>query len=99
MWRVGCDPILQRYGETYHSPTLELHLQVESQIRSQYLDTTGFKGDIYADSSRETFQTLELKVTLQTTPKGEKKKSYLPGSMFVNVMASMWVSTADSQVL
>jgi len=55
-----------------------------------YKETTGFKGDIYADSSRETFRALDLKVTLEVTPKGEKKKSYLQSTMLANVMGSMW---------
>ena len=65
----------------------------------QFLDTTGFKGDIYADSSRGTFRALGLKVSLETTPKGEKKKSYLPNGAFVNAMASAWVSNVSPRVL
>jgi len=51
---------------------------------------------MYADSSRETFRALDLKVTLEITPKGEKRKSYLQITMFANVMGSMWVSTTNS---
>jgi hypothetical protein len=63
------------------------------------LETTGFKGDVYVDSSRETFRALDLKVNLEITPKGEKKKSYLPQSMFANVIASTWVSTKNPREL
>ena len=97
MWRVGCNPILQRCGKPVTDiPTLRLEPHQPGRL---FLDTTGFKGEVYADSSRETFRTLDLKVTLETTPKGEKKKSYLPNSMFVNVMASMWVSATHLRVL
>jgi len=100
MRRVGCDSILQRYGETCHRhPLLKLRLQVGSHRPGYHPETTGFKGDIYADSSRETFRALDLKVTLETTPKGEERKSYLPNSVFVNVMASMWVSRTNYLVL
>ncbi|KAF9654060.1 hypothetical protein BDM02DRAFT_1190125 [Thelephora ganbajun] len=62
----------------------------ERDVIPFYKETTGFKGDIYADFSRETFRALDLKVTLEITPKGEKKKSYVPGSRFANVMESAW---------
>ncbi|KAF9793154.1 AhpC/TSA antioxidant enzyme-domain-containing protein [Thelephora terrestris] len=62
----------------------------EPDVIPFYKETTGFKGDIYADSSRETFRALDFKVNLEITPKGEEKKSYLPNSRFVNVMASTW---------
>jgi len=73
----------------------KLHLRVESHKSCHHPETTGFKGDMYADSSRETFRALDLKVTLEITPKGEKKKSYLPSTMFANVTASMWVSATN----
>jgi hypothetical protein len=58
-------------------------------------ETTGFKGDIYADFSREIFQELGLKVNLQVTPTGEKKKTYLPSSRLANAITSTWVGTAN----
>ena len=98
--RVGRDPLLQRCGKhavdiSIPNPTSRLNLINPVAIS----DTTGFKGEIYADSSRETFRALDLKVTLKVTPKGEKKKSYLPSSRFVNAVTSAWVSTADTWVL
>lgn len=84
-----------------HSPTVQLlkhHLMIEPNWSGHHPETTGFKGDIYADSSRETFRAFDLGVNLKTTPKGDKK-SYVPSSTFVNAIASTWVSKTNSCIL
>ncbi|KAH8099864.1 AhpC/TSA antioxidant enzyme-domain-containing protein [Cristinia sonorae] len=55
-----------------------------------YGETTGYKGPIYADPSRALFNVFGLIQNLETTPKGEQKKSYLTKSYLGNVLSSIW---------
>ena len=101
---IGCGewdviPFYKGAEERPSTAALRLHLRVDSYAPRHHLETTGFKGDIYADSSRETFRALDLKVNLEITPKGEKNKSYVPQSRFVNVISSTWVSAKNPQEL
>lgn len=55
-------------------------------------ETTGFKGPIYADPTRALFRHFDLTSTLQNTPAGEAKKSYMADKSFLGaVFGSIWV--------
>jgi len=55
-----------------------------------YKETTGFVGDIYADSSRTLYHALGMTITnLDLTPKDQKKRSYVKDSYLHNVFSSI----------
>ncbi|KAF8712463.1 hypothetical protein AX14_013071 [Amanita brunnescens Koide BX004] len=63
----------------------------EWALISTYAEMTGFAGPIFADPSRELYHALGMTIeTLSTTPKGQKKRSYLTGSFFVRSVQSAW---------
>jgi len=76
-------------------PTLCRHVLFysESLIRaSSSLDSTGFKGAIYAEPTRELYRTLGMTLeTLARTPKGEERKSYLTLGPLMTALTSTWV--------
>ncbi|KAJ3479110.1 hypothetical protein NLI96_g9292 [Meripilus lineatus] len=56
-----------------------------------YGENTGFKGQIYANPSRELYQILRLTENLNLTPEGQEKKSYLANKTYWgNVFSSIW---------
>jgi len=59
-------------------------------------ETTGFKGDLYADSSRELYRKFGLLSTLRATPSGQTKRSYATSSFFTNVVSSIRVCITQS---
>lgn len=54
---------------------------------------TDFKGGMYADPSRKLYHTFGLIETLDRTPAGQEKRSYLGKSVISNILASIWVRT------
>ncbi|EED80488.1 predicted protein [Postia placenta Mad-698-R] len=56
-----------------------------------YCDITGYKGDMFADPSRALYQCLGLTESLERTPAGQEKRSYLAGRSFLgNLVRSIW---------
>ncbi|KAF8887384.1 AhpC/TSA antioxidant enzyme-domain-containing protein [Infundibulicybe gibba] len=56
-----------------------------------YAETTGFRGEIYADPSRKLYKALGMDIeNLDGTPAGQEKRSYRTTSTFVNAMQSIW---------
>ena len=59
-------------------------------------EITKFSGEIYADPSRKLYHILGMTIeTLETTPKGQQRKSYLP-NYATNVAQSIWVSDTSA---
>ncbi len=46
---------------------------------------------MYADPSRKLYHTFGLIETLDRTPAGQEKRSYLGKSVIGNILASIWV--------
>ncbi|KDQ20347.1 hypothetical protein BOTBODRAFT_632932 [Botryobasidium botryosum FD-172 SS1] len=58
---------------------------------TDYKKTTGFKGQIYADASREVYTALEMTLrNLKGTPAGSLPRSYIPESALKSAIASTW---------
>jgi len=56
-----------------------------------YCETTGFEGEMYADPSRALYKCLGLTESLDRTPAGQEKRSYLTGRSFMgNLVKSIW---------
>ncbi|KZT02065.1 uncharacterized protein LAESUDRAFT_662670 [Laetiporus sulphureus 93-53] len=55
-----------------------------------YCENTGYKGDLYADPSRVLHQLLALAESLERTPAGQEKRTYLGKSFIGNVVKSIW---------
>lgn len=54
-------------------------------------EDTGFEGEIYANPDRKLYDSLGLISNLQTTPKGEERRSYLKRGFLNNTLWSIWV--------
>ncbi|KAH9926481.1 AhpC/TSA antioxidant enzyme-domain-containing protein [Fomitopsis serialis] len=54
-----------------------------------YCDTTGFKGEMYADPSRALYTALGLVESLDVTPSGQEKRSYITRSLLRNALRSI----------
>ncbi|KAH9830416.1 AhpC/TSA antioxidant enzyme-domain-containing protein [Rhodofomes roseus] len=55
-----------------------------------YCETTGYKGEMYADPSRALYKALGLVESLEVTPAGQQRKSYLTKSILSNALQSIW---------
>ena len=90
---MASDRYLQRYGIQVYPITV-----VGCGFYSNFLATemTGFKGDIFADPSRELYHKLGMTTeNLKFTPAGQEKKSYVPSSFWLNVVKSNWVNRSS----
>jgi hypothetical protein len=58
---------------------------------SAHAEDTEFKGEIYANPERKLYDSLGMTSNLQTTPKGEEKRSYLKRGFLNNTLWSIWV--------
>ena len=58
---------------------------------SAHAEDTDFNGEIYANPDRKLYDSLGMISNLQTTPKGEEKRSYLKRSFLNNTLWSIWV--------
>ena len=58
---------------------------------SAHAEDTEFKGEIYANPDRKLYDSLGMISNLQTTPKGEEKRSYLKRGFLNNTLWSIWV--------
>ncbi|KAI5120579.1 hypothetical protein M0805_002529 [Coniferiporia weirii] len=62
----------------------------EWQLIDNYKKDTGFKGEIYADPSREMYRKLDMTIeTLSGAPAGEQKRSYVTNALS-NALKSIW---------
>ncbi|TFY73429.1 hypothetical protein EWM64_g10583, partial [Hericium alpestre] len=62
----------------------------EWKLIQNYKDMTGFQGEIYADPERKLYHALGMTTeNLQSTPAGEKKRSYLTDGLVKNVLNSI----------
>lgn len=56
------------------------------------VELTDFRGDIYADPTRSLYHELGMTIeSLQQTPAGEQRKSYLRTGAITNALKSIWV--------
>ncbi|KAI0294884.1 hypothetical protein B0F90DRAFT_1811576 [Multifurca ochricompacta] len=55
-----------------------------------YKKDTDFKGDVYANPDRKLYDTLGMISNLNSTPKGEDKRSYVKRSMLNVTLWSIW---------
>jgi len=62
----------------------------EWSLIENYRKNTGFKGEVYANPDRKLYDTLGLVSNLQTTPKGEERRSYLTRSLLGGTLWSIW---------
>ncbi|KAI0373012.1 hypothetical protein BV20DRAFT_1014326 [Pilatotrama ljubarskyi] len=60
------------------------------KLIESYCETTGFSYPMYADPSRTLYTTLGLVESLDRTPAGQPKRSYLGKSFLGNVVKSIW---------
>ncbi|TFY55937.1 hypothetical protein EVG20_g9131 [Dentipellis fragilis] len=61
------------------------------KLIQDYKDTTGFKGEIFADPDRTLYRALGMTTeTLKGTPSGEKRRSYLKEGILKNALTSIW---------
>lgn len=61
-------------------------------------ETTGFKGDVYANPSRSLYKALGLVENLQKTPAGQNKRSYLKKGLLSNIFQSIMVSIRSCNI-
>ncbi|ETW86562.1 hypothetical protein HETIRDRAFT_307693 [Heterobasidion irregulare TC 32-1] len=62
----------------------------EWKLIDNYKETTSFQGDIYADPTRKLYHALGMTIeTLNQTPAGQEKRSYLQDGLFTNVLKSI----------
>ncbi|KAI0748487.1 AhpC/TSA antioxidant enzyme-domain-containing protein [Daedaleopsis nitida] len=66
---------------------------------TNYCETTGFKGPLYADPSRALYTTFGLVENLDRTPADQEKRSYLGRSLFGNVTRSIWGGLKNPQFI
>jgi hypothetical protein len=60
-------------------------------------ETAKFKGQFFADPTRTLYHALGMNVeTLERTPKGQKRPSYLSFGPMGGLMQSLWVNISDS---
>ncbi|KAF7981342.1 hypothetical protein HWV62_33787 [Athelia sp. TMB] len=65
-----------------------------------YLELTDFRGEIYADPTRSLYHTLGMTIeSLQQTPAGETKKSYLRTGAITNALKSIWTGPLKNPTL
>ncbi|KAI0672864.1 AhpC/TSA antioxidant enzyme-domain-containing protein [Trametes maxima] len=62
----------------------------EWKLIKNYCETTGFSYSMYADPSRELYHAFGLVESLDRTPAGQEKRSYISGSFLGNVVKSIW---------
>ncbi|KZT73400.1 hypothetical protein DAEQUDRAFT_703823 [Daedalea quercina L-15889] len=62
----------------------------EWQPIQNYCETTGFKGEMYADPSRALYKIFGLAENLDGTPTGEERRSYLTKGVLSNAVQSTW---------
>lgn len=56
-----------------------------------YAETTGFKGRIFADPTRTLYRELGMNIeSLERTPAGQERRSYLVLGAFANATQSIW---------
>ncbi|OSD08504.1 hypothetical protein PYCCODRAFT_1448718 [Trametes coccinea BRFM310] len=60
------------------------------KLIKNYCETTGYPYAMYADPSRSLYTTFGLVESLERTPAGEQKRSYLGKSFLGNVVKSIW---------
>ena len=89
---VGCGDwkLIENYKSKFRSP----RLISSSDTHLLWSTTTGdceFKGLIYANPDRKLYDALGMVSNLQTTPKGETKRSYLRRSLLMTTFWSIWV--------
>ncbi|KII93005.1 hypothetical protein PLICRDRAFT_35174 [Plicaturopsis crispa FD-325 SS-3] len=66
----------------------------------EYAETTGFRGEIYADPSRKLYHALGMTTeTLATTPAGQPRRSYLTSSVLANALRSIWTGPMKNPTL
>lgn len=86
---IGCgdwQPI-----KTYLGIIIHTFIFIEYSVRS-ITELTDFKGELYSDPSRSLFRALGMTLeTLDMTPSGAQKKSYLKRGYTSNVLKSVWV--------
>lgn len=88
---IGCggwEPI-----KNYLGGGLELvYILTGSCLFLSRLELTDFQGQIFADPSRKLYHTLGMTIeSLQNTPAGVEKKSYLKTGTLSNALTSIWV--------
>ncbi|KZP05557.1 hypothetical protein FIBSPDRAFT_1054036 [Athelia psychrophila] len=65
-----------------------------------YLGLTDFRGDIYADPTRSLYHELGMTTeSLQQTPAGEQRKSYLRTGAIANAFKSIWTGPLKNPAL
>ncbi|PIL24304.1 hypothetical protein GSI_14057 [Ganoderma sinense ZZ0214-1] len=94
---IGCGDwkLIKDYCGENHSEhgSLDAQLNIPRYYSTSTNDRTGltdFKGGMYADPSRKLYHTFGLIETLDRTPAGQEKRSYLGKSLIGNVLASIW---------
>ncbi|KAH9028436.1 hypothetical protein EDB83DRAFT_2422495 [Lactarius deliciosus] len=85
---VGCGDwsLIEGYQSTPHSP----RTSSTYDRPAPFVENTGFKGELYANPDRKLYDTLGLVSNLQTTPKGEERRSYLTRSLLSGTLWSIW---------
>ncbi|KAH9040267.1 hypothetical protein EDB83DRAFT_2411016, partial [Lactarius deliciosus] len=85
---VGCGDwsLIEGYQSTPQSP----RTSSTYDRPASFVENTGFKGDLYANPDRKLYDTLGLVSNLQTTPKGEERRSYLTRSLLSGTLWSIW---------
>ena len=88
---VGCGDwsLIETYRGT-HQIRLAL-LPLTSARSAPLVENTGFKGEVYANPDRKLYDTLGLVSTLQRTPGGEERRSYLTRGLLSTTFWSIWV--------
>ncbi|KAJ8521997.1 hypothetical protein ONZ45_g1349 [Pleurotus djamor] len=62
----------------------------EWQAIKPYAEITGFQGDVYANPTRDVYRALGMTIeTLQATPSGATKRSYITEGRFSNIYTSI----------
>ncbi|KAH9169110.1 hypothetical protein EDB89DRAFT_2199627 [Lactarius sanguifluus] len=85
---VGCGDwsLIEGYQSTSQSPRISSTYDRPAPL----VENAGFKGELYANPDRKLYDTLGLVSNLQTTPKGEERRSYLTRSLLSGTLWSIW---------
>ena len=89
---VGCGdwtPI-ENYKSASTTYTVTYLILMPTRL-SAHAEDTGFQGEIYANPDRKLYDNLGMIANLQSTTKGEEKRSYLKRGFLYNTLWSIWV--------
>lgn len=91
MWRVECYQAICRYGPGRSF----IHNLMQLTVLDQLQETAKFKGQFFADPTRKLYHALGMDIeSLERTPRGQPRPSYLSFGIVSGIMRSLWVKVS-----